>query len=404
MNVAPFYLPGSYLVLELANGCNLKCRHCAQADVSHPHYQETGYFPRAGVQALLADCARHGIQFDNLVLFWLGEPLLHPEFNAIYEDVLAHTGPSGIFKQVEVHTNASMLTRQMAARLLNRRAVPQRWHLTLDAADAGTYLEIKGVELLARVEENVERLILWKGRGGFAGPQLVLQYIVSDRNEAEVDAFIARWKPVFERARLPLELTAFHVPHTFEKSYLFFKSLDCPTPEEQARQNTVFQRVVKRLGLSAPLASGDADVHTEQKLEAPVERLAQRLETPCSGFWKSPVIGWNGMLTTCTRDSLGENQLGNVLQTPFSTLWFGEGRIARWRQHVGAGDYGDLTLCQSCFIPRSINYTGISAGEIAHAAAQAAIHTHTETLLHPSASPLVSPSEGEGHAPHILAV
>jgi hypothetical protein len=85
------------------------------------------------------------------------------------------------------------------------------------------------------------------------------------------------------------------------------------------------------------------------------------------------VIGWDGMLTTCTRDSLGENTLGNVLETPFSALWFGEGRIAGWRRQVGRGDYGALPLCQSCFIPKSVNYSGITAAEIAEVAARAGV-------------------------------
>lgn len=359
----PFYLPGSYLVLELANGCNLKCKHCAQADETHPHYVQTGYFPREGVERLLLDLDAHGIRFDVLILFWLGEPLLHPEFTEIYQRVLEFCGPGRVFGQLELHTNATMLSRRMAARILNRHPAPQRWHLTIDAADAGTYHDIKGLDLLGRVEENVARLVGFKGKGGFSRPQLVLQYIVSDKNEAEVEPFIARWTPVFETARLSLKPTAFHVPHDHTHNYLFLKSLDCPTPEEQARQNAVYHRVVTRLGLMPPFEAAAAD-----KIEAPREVLASDLETPCSGFWKSPVIGWDGMLTTCTRDSLGENAVGNVLQTPFSRLWFGPGRLAQWREQVGRGSYHGMSLCQSCFIPKSVNYTGIRPEEISAAA------------------------------------
>lgn len=371
--VRPFYLPGSYLVLELANGCNLKCSHCAQSDETHAHYVKTGYFPREGVERLLRDLERHGIRFDVLILFWLGEPLLHPEFTDIYMRVLDFCGPGRVFGQIELHTNATMLSRRMAARVLNRHPAPQRWHLTIDAASAQTYLDIKGLDLLPRVEENVARLIHYKGKGAFPYPQVVLQYIVSDRNEAEVTPFIERWSPVFAQARLSLKQTAFHVPHDHQHNYLFFKSLDCPTPEEQTRQNGVYQQVVRRLGLAPPHEASAAD-----KIEATEDRLAEKLETPCSGFWKSPVIGWDGLLTTCTRDSLGENAVGNVLETPFSELWFGEGRLRQWRQEVGAGSYHSLSLCQTCFIPRSVNYTGISAAEIAEAAAVSTPETGQE--------------------------
>lgn len=355
----PFSLPGSYLVLELANGCNLKCRHCAQSEPAHPHTAQTGHFPVEGVERLMADLARHQVRFETLILFWLGESLLHPEFATVYERVLPYCGAGRVFGQVELHTNATLLTRRVAARVLNRLSAPQRWHLTLDAATPETYRAVKGADLLPRAEENARRLLSWKGRGGFRRPQLVLQYIVSDRNAHEVDAFIAKWRSAFDEARLPLALTAFHVPNEPEGNYLFFKSLDCPTAAEQVLQNAVFRTVVERLGLAPPL-----DPLAAQKVDAPVQTFQAELSTPCSGFWKSPVIGWDGMLTTCTRDNLGENRLGNVLETPFTTLWYGPGRLKRWREQVARGHYEGLPLCQTCFIPRSVNYTGITVDEL----------------------------------------
>ncbi len=360
MNVHAFSLPGSYLVIELANGCNLKCEHCAQSDASHPHYARTGYFPRPALQSLLEDLDVHRIRFDTLILFWLGEALLHPEFEAIYADLLPYCGDDRPFKRVEVHTNATTLSRRMAARILNRSPAPQRWHLTLDAATAATYRAVKGVDLFDRAEENVRRLIEFKGRGGFPRPQLILQYIIGEKNASEVGAFLARWESLLDRARLSHSRTAFHVPDDTEKTWLYLKSLDCPTPALQARANALYKKVVAGLGL-APRHTPEAGA----RIEAPEGHLARTLTTPCSAFWKSPVIGWDGMLTTCTRDSLGENALGNVLETPFSRLWFGEGRIARWREAVGKGNYDDLPLCRRCFIPRSVNYTGITRAEIA---------------------------------------
>lgn len=360
MKVQPFSLPGSYLVLELANGCNLKCRHCAQSEPLHPHTAQTGTFPLEGVRRLLRDLKQHSVRFDTLILFWLGESLLHPEFAAVYDAVLEHCGPAGVFGQVELHTNATLLWRKVAARALNRLDAPQRWHLTLDAATSDTYRRVKGVDFLERVEAHARQLITWKGRGGYRRPQLVLQYIVSDRNAHEVELFITRWRQVFADARLPLALTAFHVPHETEGNYLFFKSLDCPTAAEQAEQNAIFRGVVSRLGLAPPL-DPDAAVRVEAKAEV----FQTALSTPCSGFWKSPVIGWDGMLTTCTRDNLGENRLGNVLETPFTELWFGPGRIQDLRAQVACGSYEGLSLCQTCFIPRSVNYTGITSEELA---------------------------------------
>ena len=83
----------------------------------------------------------------------------------------------------------------------------------------------------------------------------------------------------------------------------------------------------------------------------------------CAGFWKSPVVSWDGAVTTCTRDSHLMNRVGSLADMPFSTLWFNESMRTR-RAAVANGDYSKLKVCQTCFIPRSLNYTGISVEEV----------------------------------------
>ena len=83
----------------------------------------------------------------------------------------------------------------------------------------------------------------------------------------------------------------------------------------------------------------------------------------CAGFWKSPVISWDGLVTTCTRDSHLHNQVGSLRETPFSELWWNE-TMRRRRRLVSDGDYSDMKVCSSCFIPRSLNYTGITSEEV----------------------------------------
>ncbi len=356
MSIHPFHLPGSYLVLELTNRCNLHCSHCARSELNHTHYLEEGVFPRAGVAALIEDLKRVGARFDNLVLFWLGEPLCHPEFTAIYETLVLSPGIERVFGRVEVHTNATLLDRRVAAGVVNRHMLPQRWHISIDAVTPETYRRIKGVDALARVEANVARLLQFRTKGGFPWPRVVPQFIVSDRNEQEAGPFLAHWRSLFGQFGLSPTPFAYHVPAEHTGDAVFYRSLDCPTIEAQRRQDAVYARVVTNLGL------GRQDGEPAHAGPAPDGREDGR--APCSGFWKSPVIGWDGRLTTCTRDNLFQNLLGNVLETPFSELWFGAGRIATWRKAVARGDYRALPICRRCFIPQSHNYTGITPDEI----------------------------------------
>jgi len=348
--VTPLRHPGSYLVVELTNRCSLACVHCAVSEEGHGHHQRTGYLDPALFSALVADLVRVKGGFDTLILFWLGEPLLHPHFTAIYREGLRAAARHGTFGKVEVHTNATHLTEKRVAALLNAAAVPQVLHLSLDADSVATYKAVKGMDRFDRVVANINGLLDAKAKTGAPHPRVVFQYIVGSNNVAEVGPFRARWEAALRSRGLPFRAAAGHVPPGAD-TILFFRQLDCPTAAEQEAENAVFRRAMADQGLGLPPAAAKG------------EAVEARNLTPCSGFWKSPVLSWQGELTSCTRDNLLQNKLGSLRDAPFSALWWGAQQRAH-RAAVAGGDYGGLPLCQTCFIPRSLNHTELSPGEI----------------------------------------
>ena len=143
-------------------------------------------------------------------------------------------------------------------------------------------------------------------------------------------------------------MSAGQIPHSTEDG-IFFRQLDCPTEEEQHHEGRVFLEAMKQLGVCFP--QHEPDLEQGSGLQ------------PCSGFWKSPTIDWQGNLTMCTRDNTLENTLGNIVQEPFSKLWWGEKQRLN-RERVANADYGGLKLCQDCFVPNSCNHSDISREEI----------------------------------------
>lgn len=350
----PPRLAGSYLVLELTNRCDLACVHCVSAEPGHPHFRSRGTMDPALVRRLLDDLARVGARFDNLVLFWLGDPLLHPDFSSIYADILRANAEAGTFGKVEVHTNAVRLDRTTIRAALNDAGTPQVWHFTLDAITPETWRSMKRpgvrrapVRDLGDVAARVEQLLQERAARKARWPRPVLQLIVSGRNAAEVPAFLAHWRRVFTRLGDPPVVAAGAVP-SGTGPVLFLRQLDCPTHEAQERENRVFGEVVSSLGLS-PLP--------------PVAVPPASAPAPCSGFWKSPCIAWTGAVTMCTRDAELALSAGNLDQAPFPAIWWSP-EMAHRRRRVALGDYRGLPPCQGCFIPRSANYTGITTPEI----------------------------------------
>jgi hypothetical protein len=354
----PVNLPGSYLVLELTNRCPLLCGHCAvaEADQGHPHYERIEHMQPGMVRELLQDLAVSGLHFDNLVLFWLGEPLSNPDFPEIYDLVLRETGRGELFGKVEVHTNTFPLAERVAEGVLNDLPLPQVWHLTMDAIRRETYRVIKGVDAFAQSQRQATRMVRLKGERRARWPKLAMQFIVSDVNAAEAPEFVDYWKGVFRDAGLPVGCTGFHVPVEGPEDWIFLKSLDCPTPEEQERQNRVYVDLMRSLGLRSPV-----DPDAARRVESEIPRTNLR---PCSGFWKSPTVASDGRLTVCTRDNPYHLVLGSLRERSFSDMWLSDPVLNRRRQLVADGDYSELPFCQTCFIPSSVNYSGITDGEI----------------------------------------
>ena len=160
--------------------------------------------------------------------------------------------------------------------------------------------------------------------------------------------FQKHWCDLGTELNTPVRVVAGHVPHG-DDPVVFFRQKDCPTLEEQERENALFSNFAQQQNLTIP---------PKAQKEVPSTNLH-----PCSGFWKSPVIDWQGNLTFCTRDNTLKNSVGNIQKTPFPTLWFAQ-TTQSYRAKVAQGNYSELSLCQTCFIPRSLNHTEISSDEI----------------------------------------
>ncbi len=344
-------LAGSYLVLETTNQCSLACVHCTVSEgAAHPHHAQVGFMAEELFVGVLADLAAFGARFDTLIPFWLGEPLLHPSFGALYQAGLRAAATHGTFQRVELHTNATHLGRDRVRVALNASPVPQTWHFSLDAATPERYRTIKGRDSFAAVEANLLAFLDERARTQARWPRPIFQMIVGENNADEVGAFADRWRVACQSRGLPVRLAAQNVPPG-EDAVVFFRQLDAPTPAAQARANAAFRGAMARIGLALPRPDATPTV-------LPGEPGV------CSCFWKSPVVGWDGRVTTCVRDNRFENLLGSVTNTPLSELWWGA-RMRAGRAGVREGRYAGFPACSNCYIPRSANYTDIDRAEIA---------------------------------------
>jgi MoaA/NifB/PqqE/SkfB family radical SAM enzyme len=348
--------PDAYLVLELTNQCPLACTHCIQGRrEDFDHFRDAGFMEPGIVARLLGDLMSHGIRFNDLILFWLGEPLLHPEFRPIYRSVVEATRRERIFNTVTVHTNAVALSEEIIRLAVANPDVRQQWHFSLDAATPETYRRVKGKDLFDAVVGNVTRMVRARTAAGARQPRLVFQFIVRGDNRGEAGEFASLWKGVLSTLGLPCDVVAPHVPPG-DRDCVFFRQLDCLDANDQAAADDVYREVLAEIGVPLPpQVGGDSG--------APAAATGGPLSA-CSGFFKSPTVNWDGRVTVCTRDSGLSLQVGDISGEPFSKVWWENPLLDPMRHAVARGDYAGLDFCRGCIIPRSHNYTGITRSEI----------------------------------------
>ncbi|MFA6074709.1 MAG: SynChlorMet cassette radical SAM/SPASM protein ScmF [Negativicutes bacterium] len=119
----------------LTDGCNLNCRHCWLAPLFTGNNEPCNFLDLD----LLKDIVRQGKEIGlQSVKLTGGEPLLHPQFEAIVDFLQAEE------LGITVETNGVLLTEELAKKLVKSKA----FHLSvsLDGVDADTHEAMRRVK------------------------------------------------------------------------------------------------------------------------------------------------------------------------------------------------------------------------------------------------------------------
>ncbi len=366
----PLDLPGAYLVLDLGNRCPLACRHCIQSEAGdHAHFQQRGQMAPALAAGLLDELAARGRRFHSLILFWLGEPLTHPEFVAILERAAA-AAKEGVFHRIEVHTNAVLLDPEIARRICAIRGVNQRWHFSLDAASEATYARVKGGDHYREARRNVLAFLEERAAAGNEELAAVFQFIPQADNEAEAPAFVRSWCRAVERLGGRASVVGRALPEDAGDA-VFFRQLDALDPALQGAADRLYRRVLRQVGIDPRSKMTERLVRGARALRSAAGDALRSASAsggedtpvaPCACPFLSPVVHWDGRVTVCTRDSGLTLSPGSLADASFHDLWWEAAGLGALREAHLRGDAGGL--CRGCPIPRSANYTGLAADEL----------------------------------------
>lgn len=209
--------------LELTDHCNIRCRMCSQSmrDEAHDVPMQFMEFTtwRASLQGL------RGLPDVALCPHWLGEPTLHPEFDAFVEYAFAANQGNALFRSFKVHTNAVLFSEIRARRLVRLATAPGlapdtflAVHFSIDAFSAPAYAYVKGSDKRDLVYRNVERFL--RTRGGALRPVAHLAIVVQEGNHHEVAAFVDHWGTILRDLGRTFRITADWPPFDQDAIYL----------------------------------------------------------------------------------------------------------------------------------------------------------------------------------------
>ena len=323
-------LPRS-LYLETTNRCDSKCQTCIR---TFQTLEPPADLTLERVRAIVEQCA----ELDRVVLHGIGEPLLNREIF----DIVAYLKTR--VASVLFNSDAIGLTPARARRLVESGL--DEFRVSMDAATAGTYRLIRGVNRFDRVTANVKRLVALEREMGTRRPRVSLWFTASRANVEELPAFVELagqlgvgeayvQRLVFNELGLATAANALHGKLQERERALLADA------EAIAQSHGIELRAS---GLTSPLAS----------LEG--EGNAARPWSGCQRPWTLAYVTANGNVLPCcispwvARDYAGLI-LGNAFDEKLASIWDGE-RYQKFRRDFESATPPDP--CRGCGLLWSI--------------------------------------------------
>jgi len=182
------------ITLELTNRCNLRCTFCPRKFMG----PDQGFLDTNLGLRLIDEIASHAPR--QVVPFFRGEPLLHPDWARLLESLLAKAG-----LEVQFTTNATLLDESAAARLV--ALSPQFVSFSLDTMDPALYNSMrKGADF----ELTMANVLRFLELNAAHGSQTMIQVstVETEAHKAGMEAFVKFWTPLVDRVRVYEEHSA----------------------------------------------------------------------------------------------------------------------------------------------------------------------------------------------------
>lgn len=335
----------SKLYVEITTTCNLDCQMCVRRVWQEP----IGMMPLAEYARLMEDLER----FPSPLIVHLsgyGEPMSHPDFLEMVR--LAKAAGA----QVEVTSNGTLLTRQVAKALVDLEL--DRLVVSIDGGSPAVYSDIRPPASLDQVVDNLRWLHRFRLRrsGRHGKPRLALAFVAMKRNIDD----LALLPALASRVGAWEILVSNVVPHTaeMEEQILY----------EGALRACAFRasRWVPNMSLPKMDLAGPAMASLEHVFASRVSislldgSLSARNDYCRFAQEGYAAIRWDGEVSPCLsllhdhpehirgrRKDVTHLSLGNITDQPFQDIWESDA-FSEFRARLRAFNFSPCSTCGGC--------------------------------------------------------
>jgi len=180
---------------------------------------------------------------NALKLFWLGEPMLHPEFAKFLQYAVdKFKNPRG-YEYITFDTNGTLMTPEITEVILQADDIIPLFTVSLDAIREETYKKIRVGGNFKTVMKNVIYYIRRRHQLGKLYPCVMLQFILMNTNHHEVLDYIKYWKIILKKYYV--------AGPRHHKDIIWIKRMDTPNPKDQEQLNQLYINKIREYNIKS---------------------------------------------------------------------------------------------------------------------------------------------------------
>jgi MoaA/NifB/PqqE/SkfB family radical SAM enzyme len=296
------------LMVQIPTGtrCNLRCVFCTDRTPA-----VAGAYRDLSLEEFMP--LAQGLETASTVQLWgWGEPLLNPEYGAIFDYVTANY--PGI--QLNVSTNGTLFDAAWQKKFLDYGNFSL--NVSVNAASRDTYRQVTGVDLFGRMATNLRGFGRRLRSGASGCAQYSVSFVVVRENLHEIPAFVD----------LAAEFGAGHVQ--FMDMMNINASFDALSAgSEGGRVRELFAEALQRaaaagISVGTFLPYGEHDYLAMEKYGGSPAVVASEEPValnPCYEPWRNMLVSTDGTCSLCCRSGV---VTGNMASDGLDAVWNGD--------------------------------------------------------------------------------